>query len=305
MSQPLDLLTNEYPIYKAVENGNISEVRQQIMKYPSDINKPNKDGVCPLHLCVSKGSVEIARLLIENGADINIVDGPLQLTAIKKYAYNSMLRGAEMDITDRKLGISPLHYACFHGHLDVVKLLIEKGVKIDPCDRSKKTPLFCAVNQGHFEIANILLENGAKINAQDINGDSPLLHAMKSEDSNMETFQILIDYGSSYRIQDRNGKSVLDECKSHPKGEDIVNCIIKKMTKMKLIEAEKDPKPLQLTLDDCVICDDQRKEIFSLLPCGHAKTCEICCLKLIASSNINSVCPICRSKIDDFKKIYF
>ena len=60
MSQSLEILTNEYPIYKAVENGNISEVRQQIMKYPSDINKLNKNGFCPLHLCAIKGNVEIA-----------------------------------------------------------------------------------------------------------------------------------------------------------------------------------------------------------------------------------------------------
>ena len=64
------------------------------------------------------------------------------------------------------------------------------------------------------------------------------------------------------------------------------------------------PKPFQFTLDECVICTTPREEIISLLPCGHAKTCEVCSLKLIALSGTNSMCPICRSIITDYKKIY-
>ena len=79
------------------------------------------------------------------------------------------------------------------------------------------------------------------------------------------------------------------------------------MSKMQLQETKsKILKPLNFTLEECVLCINPRKEIYTLYPCGHAKTCEVCCLKLIASScgGIKSVCPICRSEIVDYRKIY-
>ena len=79
----------------------------------------------------------------------------------------------------------------------------------------------------------------------------------------------------------------------------------KMMNDMEMKDSKrKDPKPVQFTLDECVVCDGHRDDIFTLYPCGHAKTCEICCLKLLASPDINSVCPICRRRIVDYKKIY-
>ena len=97
----------------------------------------------------------------------------------------------------------------------------------------------------------------------------------------------------------------MEEIKFLP-GNDVLNIIVDKMSNMQLQEnGTKVPKSLYFKLDDCVICDNPREEIFSLYPCGHAKTCELCCLKLIASHDINSVCPICRKEIKDYKKVYF
>ena len=43
---------------------------------------------------------------------------------------------------------------------------------------------------------------------------------------------------------------------------------------------------------------------FAFLPCGHAVACEKCCIRIVYQ-NSDSTCPICRSRVNEFKKIFF
>ena len=163
----------------------------------------------------------------------------------------------------------------------------------------------CNVLTVHCEIVKCLLENGANVNTRNVNGDTPFHLAIISEKFSIELVKVLLDYGADFKLKNKKGISPLEESKSLP-GNDVLNIIIDKMSNMQLQETgTKVPKSLYFKLDDCVICDNPREEIFTLYPCGHAKTCELCCLKLIASHDINSVCPICRKEIKDYKKVYF
>ena len=64
------------------------------------------------------------------------------------------------------------------------------------------------------------------------------------------------------------------------------------------------PKAKRIKLDDCVICCTPRDEIFVFHPCGHAKTCESCTLKIMYKSDITSNCPVCRQKVDTYVKAF-
>ena len=109
----------------------------------------------------------------------------------------------------------------------------------------------------------------------------------------------------SFKKENIEGKSALDESKALPR-KDVLNAIVNKMIEIQLEQSKvKANKPIHVKIDECVICDNPREEIYSFLPCGHAKTCEVCCLKLTAMSSASSVCPICRRNINDYKKIYF
>ena len=73
------------------------------------------------------------------------------------------------------------------------------------------------------------------------------------------------------------------------------------MIKMK--EAKKTKaKKLKFELEDCVVCSGIRNEIFVFTPCGHAKTCETCSMKIL---NRGSACPICRKVVTSYMKAYF
>jgi len=61
-----------------------------------------------------------------------------------------------------KLGRTPLHYAAFNGDIEIAKLLLGKGANIDATDRSKQwTPLFFAIFMKHEDMVNLLINEGA------------------------------------------------------------------------------------------------------------------------------------------------
>lgn len=61
-----------------------------------------------------------------------------------------------------------LHWAAFNGHIDIVKLLIEKHANVNVTDKHGRTPLYLSLRYGYEDIVETLLEHGA-INKLDIN----------------------------------------------------------------------------------------------------------------------------------------
>lgn len=58
--------------------------------------------------------------------------------------------------------ISPLKAAADNGHLEIVKMLIEKGADVNYRNEDLTTALEEAHNGRHEEVVDLLLENGAE-----------------------------------------------------------------------------------------------------------------------------------------------
>lgn len=101
-----------------------------------------------LLLAFKKGNLEIVKLLLEKGADIDPANGCALLTLVSN-----------------------------KGHKDIVELLLNKGLDINCKDEQGKTPLILASQNGHIEIVKLLLERGADIFQKDKNGWTPLKHS--------------------------------------------------------------------------------------------------------------------------------
>ena len=52
---------------------------------------------------------------------------------------------------------------------------------------------------------------------------------------------------------------------------------------------------------NCVVCYEERNGTFALLPCGHAKICETCCVKTVEETK---TCPLCRGNVSKYQKIF-
>lgn len=118
-----------------------------------DIVNAAYNGICsPLFLAITLEHMEIALLLIANGADIharNRFGGtPLHLAAEwgqPKVLLDLLERGADPNIQNNVSLSTPLHYAVWQSHLPTIKCLLEHGANILTRDKYRATPFHDAV----------------------------------------------------------------------------------------------------------------------------------------------------------------
>ncbi len=75
-------------------------------------------------------------------------------------------------------GLAPIHFAARQGHIEAVKLLLDKGADINQLSGDKTSPLLIAMINGHFDLAQMLLERGADPMLASENGVTPLYAAL-------------------------------------------------------------------------------------------------------------------------------
>ncbi len=88
--------------------------------------------------------------------------------------------GVAVDAPDAE-NLTALNWAAYTGHLPVVKLLVERGAKVDTqTNKSGWTPLMNASAQGFPKVAIFLIEHGADVNARSKDGGyTPLMYAAR------------------------------------------------------------------------------------------------------------------------------
>jgi 7,8-dihydropterin-6-yl-methyl-4-(beta-D-ribofuranosyl)aminobenzene 5'-phosphate synthase len=167
-------------IHEAIIKGNLDAVKTILEKDADLLEARNSDNLTPLLLASIHGQTEIARFLIEKGADIHAGDNE-----------NS----------------TALHNASAQGHSAVLLLLIDKGARINQCDGNGMTALHFAASYGHPECAELLLEKGANVNAREINGRTPLF--FNARQGNKQIFQLLLDKGALVDVYNNFDRSPL------------------------------------------------------------------------------------------------
>ncbi len=124
------------------------------------------DGWPPLHLAAAFANQEAVTLLLEHGAHIHqISHNPLRNQALHacialqnsaEVARLLVEAGADVNATAAG-GFTPLHLAASNGSREMVTLLLEHGAKRDACCDQGKTPAEYARERGHIEAAALLV----------------------------------------------------------------------------------------------------------------------------------------------------
>ncbi|GHT44625.1 hypothetical protein FACS189454_02570 [Planctomycetales bacterium] len=150
---------------RLVNRGRVEMVELLIAK-GADVNAQDSDGTSPLFVAACRGFTEIARILIAVGADVNAFPSPLLVAAGAPNASIEMVRllvdnGADVNINN---GFS-LFVAAEKGNYKIVEYLIDKGADINArCEGS--TPLEIAKRNGHTAIVRLLREKAATSSQQ-------------------------------------------------------------------------------------------------------------------------------------------
>ena len=100
---------------------------------------------------------------------------------------------------------TPLHYACYHGNLSTLVLLVERGADVNLCDKNKNSPLHYVSSSGNAEAAAYLLSKHASVNCVANEGETPLHLALKNE--NFLVASILLENNADFMVADAKGTS--------------------------------------------------------------------------------------------------
>jgi len=166
-------------LHDAIKKGNLEEVKTILDRNPGLLNIPGEDeeGNTPILQAGFSNKMDIFKYLVEKGADINLAN---------------------------KEGLVPLHLAAFLGDKEMVRLLLSKGVPVDPVSTIiKATPLNLAARLGHKEVVEILLSADANVHLKGFEGSTPLHSAVESR--SVEIARLLLEKGASPDEKDRKG----------------------------------------------------------------------------------------------------
>ncbi|KAK8126836.1 uncharacterized protein PG998_002595 [Apiospora kogelbergensis] len=100
-------------------------------------------------------------------------------------------------------GESSLHLASARGHLEVVKLLVEKHADVKALDNGGWTPLHKASRNGRLEVAKLLIEEGANIDTVTKDGQTPLYNACVH--GSLKVVKLLIEKGANLQVANKLG----------------------------------------------------------------------------------------------------
>ena len=201
------------PIHAASALGQV-DIMRWLLNHGAGANDRDETYWTPLHLAAGRMRLEAVQVLLDHNADINsrigegdtslsvaIYDGSMPFLDRKILDVDiEMVRlllehGADPTIPDSAwFHSTPLHRASSGGCLEIVRLLLSYGAKVDEKDTEGRTPFQVASSMGHLEIMKFLSENGSVVGIRDHKEATPLHEA--SAGGHVGVMRWLLDRGA-------------------------------------------------------------------------------------------------------------
>jgi len=163
-------------LHEAAAIGDSDRVRAALDRDPEGLDTYSPEGFTPLALAAHFGHLEVMRLLIDRGAEVNRVAThrlavtPLHAALFGRQVDAALLlieRGADVALARggsgwKRAGWTPLHYAAGMGFSTLVQPLLDRGADPSRADEEGKTPLDVAIDANHSGIVDVLRSRGVK-----------------------------------------------------------------------------------------------------------------------------------------------
>ena len=161
------IMRNSYtPLTYVCRTGQV-ELAKSLIEMGADVNKPDRHGCTPLTSAVATSSEDIVKLLILHGADVDLCprhDIPPIAGAVYRNSMEivNMLVKSGADVDQRRpLTQTALEIAIIADNLDMVKRLVAAGADVNNCDYYHTSPLHKAFYHASRDVFEFLRSVGA------------------------------------------------------------------------------------------------------------------------------------------------
>lgn len=193
---------------EALQRGDRKLVRELLNEDPDLAGARTNGGVSVVLLAVYYGEPELAQLMVQLGAPISIFEA----AALGDPERARELLEADPELAEAVApdGFTPLGLASFFGHPEVVALLLECGANPNHASHNAQevAPLHSAAAGRHLEIARMLLDRGADVHAVQA-GDFTPLHSA-AQNGQLELVELLLIHGADPQALSAGGQTPLD-----------------------------------------------------------------------------------------------
>lgn len=223
------------PLHYAVAVPNNREMVGVFLDWKADIDVEDMDQMLASHWAAENGQLDVARLLLDHGADIEEqgMDGGIALLSpeghrgkdsvppdvmeMEEMDIKAEVVGVEMTVESKYQyvdGVKTLHQAAKMGDLEAVRDLLQRGDDKDAVDNDGDTALQNALSCGRIEIVKALLDAGAQVQLVNKYKRTPLHEAACSGYS--EIVKMLLEKGAIVDARDEWGETALhDAVRNH------------------------------------------------------------------------------------------
>eukprot|EP00760_Papus_ankaliazontas_P039409 PhM_4_TR9559/c0_g1_i3/m.15552 len=166
-------------LVRAVQDNDVEKIRALDEDDPRTTHATDPSGRIILHVAAEAGSLDIVRVLVARGANVNRKDkeGNVPLFCALRRGNTDVVAylldaGADPTVVNQQ-GNSALHLAC-HANLEyAVRRLVRAGANVNLQNNLQQTPLHVASHRSSRVICDLLVVNGADPTVRDIRGNVP------------------------------------------------------------------------------------------------------------------------------------
>jgi ankyrin repeat protein len=201
-------MTPAQELHEAIRIGDEVRVNALLDADPKLVHGGGAAGMAPLLLAIYTKRPLMAKLLLGRGAVLDVFAAAAmgETAACREFIQGDevLLQMANSD------GWTPLHLACFFGHLETVEMLLEMGADVmaRSANAMHNTALHAAAASRSQDICAALLSHGADVNATQ-QAQYTALHAAAAN-GDLEIVRLLLAHEAKAGAKSEKGETALD-----------------------------------------------------------------------------------------------
>jgi ankyrin repeat protein len=177
------------------------EISRLLLEAGANVNMTTRKGITPLKEASQVGATALVQLLIENGANVDLAphdfqDSPLIVASYKNHmeVVTLLLAAGSNTRAQQSGGWSSLHYALLNKNKDMAIFILRHSPDVNPSTSGRLRPLHLAALAGFADICARLLDLGAEMEVTDSGGLTAL--RVTAQAGQLETVKFLVEKGS-------------------------------------------------------------------------------------------------------------